>query len=187
MYQDIPIPNLSLYYPENNITIKEVAERVIINDINESWIFVKKGLLRAIEQHEDTTTTIDFFSESSLINTPYYLPVFGNDLTVKMESIEPSVLYIIPGSYLQEICIKNNELNKYVHECSLQTYLKLYEQLLKLKDATLEHRYKFFLERYSKIYNRVSDRMIASFLGVHHTSLSRVKTKSILKNGDKQI
>lgn len=52
-----------------------------------------------------------------------------------------------------------------------------YRQLKLLKVADLKERYLTFLDEYKHIYNEITDRMIASYLGVHYTTLSRVKAK----------
>jgi CRP-like cAMP-binding protein len=57
-----------------------------------------------------------------------------------------------------------------------------YRQLRLLKEADVEKRYQIFLKEYKHVYNEISDRMIASFLGVHYTTLSRVKARLLEKS-----
>ena len=89
---------------------------------------------------------------------------------------------------LKACCLADTELllidRKSICACTFEEELgTTYLQLKLLKEANLVKRYQIFLKEYKHIYNYVTDRMVANYLGVHHTTLSRIKRKAFsIKN-----
>ena len=61
-----------------------------------------------------------------------------------------------------------------------------YQQLKLLKEASIEKRYESFLREFGDIHNLISDRMIANYLGVHYTTLARMKVRLLEKEKNNQ-
>ncbi|MCV6629653.1 MAG: hypothetical protein OIF50_07325 [Flavobacteriaceae bacterium] len=74
-------------------------------------------------------------------------------------------------------CKKDKVVSNFLIRIIENDIKSIYRQLEFIKESSLEKRYQMFLERYGNIYNDISDRLIASFLGVHFTTLSRMKTR----------
>ncbi len=53
----------------------------------------------------------------------------------------------------------------------------LQNRVLMLMSATAWERYQFFLEEYPDLYNRVPQKMIASYLGITPQALSRIRSE----------
>ena len=56
-----------------------------------------------------------------------------------------------------------------------------HRQLKLLKNTNIEERYLCFLQWYKDVYNELTDRMVANFLGIHYTTLSRVKARILAR------
>ncbi len=77
-------------------------------------------------------------------------------------------------------CATNNDnISEFYYGLLKKDISSTYRQLKLHKETDLKKRYEIFLNEYKDIYNDVTDRMVANYLGVHHTSLSRLKAKII--------
>ncbi len=86
-------------------------------------------------------------------------------------------LILLNSKFICSCALKNKAISDFYYGALTSELNFTYLQLKLLKESELEKRYKIFREEYKFIYNNITDRMIASYLGVHYTTLSRLKTK----------
>ncbi len=97
------------------------------------------------------------------------------------QALTDSKITSVKRDFFCTCSIRNEQVSNLYYGVLTKDISSTYRQLKLLKEADLEKRYEIFLKEYKHVYNQISDRMIASFLGVHYTTLSRVKTRLLDK------
>ena len=166
-----------------NLQIDNFKEKFILkgsllqrqNDTKMEAYFVKNGLLRSyFVDSKGKEHTFMFAPENWLIAD---FSIINNSRSAKLsiEALEESEIYIIPKSVFEKIhLLPENELIKQVHRF-IKRIETLQERVIMLMCATAEEKYLHFLDTYPDISQRVSQKMIASYLGLTAEALSRVR------------
>lgn len=145
-----------------------------IGDISSELYFLDNGLLRGFFLDTKGNEVTDCFSY--IRGTPVTSCLDLEEPSVLcIETLENSTLISIPYSILLPLLNNNIELiNLYNHllKVSLKTH---WESKIVLMQCTAIERYKWFLENYSGIIDRVNHKYVASFLGITPVSLSRIR------------
>ncbi|MDM8161832.1 hypothetical protein QUH73_18595 [Labilibaculum sp. K2S] len=95
--------------------------------------------------------------------------------------LTPVTIYSIKRDHLCSCTFQDKKLSDFYFGLLTNDINSTYCQLKMLKEANIEKRYQIFKEEYADIFNTISDRMIANYLGVHYTTLARMKVR-LLKN-----
>jgi CRP-like cAMP-binding protein len=141
--------------------------------INDCIFFVKKGLLRVYLEYEGKEVNTWFVKENEFISSvnSYYHGVSSEEYIQALEDCE--ILFIKKSTF--------DTLLKYNHKLALfainELYIKLCEysdqcQLLRFMNA--EKKYEFLATKKPEILSRLSQKHIASFLGIETTYLSKI-------------
>ncbi len=141
--------------------------------VSDCIFFVKKGLLRVYLKYEGKEVNTWFVKENDFISSvnSYYHGVPSEEYIQALEDCE--ILFIKKNTY--------DTLLKYNHKLALfainELYIKLCEysnqcQLLRFMNA--EKKYGFLATKKPEILDRLSQKHIASFLGVETTYLSKI-------------
>lgn len=177
--------NLGL--PEKELQeLANISEYKIIQKgsyfINEGQIplkmaFVIKGLFRYVYTHENGNEfTKNIIAEKNFISS-YSAMIYNTPSYFSVEALEETEILEI--DYADWIDIK--EKNPFWNAFLVQVLEKAFcikekrERELLLLDA--EKRYEIFITEFPNIENRVSQQIIASYLGIQPESLSRLKRK----------
>ncbi|WP_421918722.1 Crp/Fnr family transcriptional regulator [Marinifilum sp.] len=100
---------------------------------------------------------------------------------MKAKFLSKGKLIAINRDYLCSITFKDDKISDLYYKLLTQDLSSTYLQLKMLKEESIEKRYLNFIEEYGDIYNGITDRMIANYLGVHYTTLSRMKVRLLEK------
>ena len=141
--------------------------------VNDCIFFVKKGLLRVYLEYEGKEVNTWFVKENDFISSvnSYYHGIPSEEYIQALEDCE--ILFIKKSTY--------DTLLKYNHKLALfainELYIKLCEysdqcQLLRFMNA--EKKYEFLATKKPEILSRLSQKHIASFLGIETTYLSKI-------------
>lgn len=139
--------------------------------------FIKKGVLRGfiLQGHKkEVTTWISADNElvTSISSLDLELPAFEN-----IQAIENCELLSISIEAMNNLYLQFPDFN-IVGRKLLQQYYRDAERrayIVRLRNA--QTKYKFFIENYSHLANRIQLLYIASFLGITLETLSRVRKK----------
>jgi CRP-like cAMP-binding protein len=142
-------------------------------EVNDSIFFVKKGLLRVFLQYEGKEINTWFVKEDDFISS------------VNSFHFEtPSQEYIQAVEEGEVLAIKKNTFNlllKSDHKLALFTINELYIKLCEYQDQcqslrfmNAEKKYAFLIAKMPEIHDRLSQKHIASFLGIETTYLSKI-------------
>lgn len=145
----------------------------------EAVSYIKSGIVILYwNTDKEKRIIVDFKSDSQLLKG--ILPVHYQKVgKLNARCLNTTKLFFIPRDVILNCFADNVSITQYFLPMLEEQNRHIYTQLKFLKTADLEERYLIFLKEYKHIYNQISDRMIASYLGVHYTSLSRIKAKLI--------
>ncbi len=164
----------------------EVPARTIILEEGKPathYIFIEKGCIRAALNHDGVDKTTQFFFENEgVASLESFLK--GTPSLFSIESIEPSVLYLLSKKKVQEMV---DELSheplflKFIMSAMAERQLHYMHEFVSFIRDTPEQRYQQLLKGRPHIIRRVPQHYIASYLGISRVHLSRIKGALVKK------
>ncbi len=142
-------------------------------EINDTLFYVKKGLLRVYLIHEGKEINTWFVKEDEFISSvkSYY---YGIPSQEYIQAIEECEILTVKKNIYDMVLKHNHKLALFVIN---ELYIKLCEyndQCQSLRFMTAEKKYEFLKTIRPEIIDRLSQKHIASFLGVETTYLSKI-------------
>ncbi len=144
-----------------------------VGEVNDRIFYVKKGLLRVFMIHEGKEINTWFVKENEFISsvTSYYNGIPSEEFIQALEDCE--IVSFKKSTY--EMVLKHN------HKLALfaikQLYIKLCEysdQCQYLRILSADKKYEFLKNKKPEVLERLSQKHIASFLGIETTYLSKI-------------
>jgi len=168
-------------YLEFQKRLEVPAKTILLEEgkISQSYIFIEKGCVRLLFNIDGGDKTVQFFFENEGL-TSFESFVNNTPSLFTIETIEPSVVYLLPKPYVIQLM---NELSREADflQIILQTsgrrqthYINEFVSFIR---DTPEERYQRLLNERPHIVQRVPQHYIASYLGVSTVHLSRIKSK----------
>ncbi len=152
-------------------------------DVNKHIFYVQSGLFRVYLLNDDKEVNTWFVQEGEFITS---LKSFHKEIPTNeyIQALEDSVVLTIRKD-IAFMVLKNN------HKFALFAIDELFENLCEYSDQcdmlrymTSEKRYLFLKEKKPKILNRLSQKHLASYIGVDSTYLSKIVNQ--FKNIDEE-
>ena len=146
---------------------------------SQHYILIEKGCVRAFFNNNGKDSTVQFFFENEgLTSFDSFVNNVASQLTI--ETIEPSVVYLLPKKYVLQLIDElthEPDLSKMILQMSALRQVHYIKEFVSLIRDSPEQRYKQLLSERPHIIQRVPQHYIASYLGVSTVHLSRIKTK----------
>ena len=142
-------------------------------EVNDTIFYVKKGLLRVYFEYEGKEINTWFVKEDEFISSvnSYYYGIPSKEFIQTIEDCE--IITVKKSTY--DMVLKHN------HKLALfainELYIKLCEysdQCQSLRILSAEKKYEFLKTNKPEILERLSQKHIASFLGIETTYLSKI-------------
>lgn len=141
-------------------------------------VFVVSGLFRYYYTSLDGTEyTKGFFRENSVLSA-YDAILENKPAYYSIQALEDSVAETVYFSKLRHLMEKHPAWDKFLIALLQKGYLVKVRRERELLLLDAKQRYHSFLEQYPGLEKRVSQQMIASFIGITPESLSRIRKKS---------
>ncbi|CAA6825273.1 MAG: cAMP-binding proteins - catabolite gene activator and regulatory subunit of cAMP-dependent protein kinases [uncultured Aureispira sp.] len=167
---------------DDSSTTKKVKKGTILQHTGDKIVrafFVKKGLLKSYFIDDEGKEHIFMFAPEEWLITDVNLLSNKEDSTAILciQALEDSEIQVIPQSVFAQIdqlptSILAEQIHKLINRiCVLQKRIYL------LMSSSAEDRYDDFITTYPQISQRVSLKMIASYLGLTPETLSVVRAK----------
>jgi CRP-like cAMP-binding protein len=157
------------------------AKTVLLEEgkVSQNYIFIEKGCVRAFFNNNGDDKTVQFFFENEGLTS---FDSFTNNVPslITIETIEPSVVYLLPKHYalqLVEELTREPEFVQLMLQMFAQRQMHYMNEFFSFIRDTPEQRYQNLLNNRPHIIQRVPQHYIASYLGVSTVHLSRIKSK----------
>lgn len=171
---------------KNASIVQRLCENSTISSLPKGTLYIRAG---------DPIKTVPFLLDG--VFRGYFLDLNGREITdcigfktgftmmssfslngisyINMEVLEDSTVLCIPSDFLAKILAEYPEL-LYTYNQLLITSLEYHWKMKSLLcQSTAMDRYKWFLKEYPGLINRISNKYIASFLGITPVTLSRLR------------
>lgn len=147
--------------------------------ISQQYIFIEKGCTRLFFNNNGDDKTVQFFFENEGLTS---FDSFVNNIPslFTIETIEPSVIYLLPKHYVLQLMDELSHESNFVQmmmQLSAQRQTHYMNEFVSFIRDTPEQRYQNLLTTRPHIIQRVPQHYIASYLGISTVHLSRIKSK----------
>jgi CRP-like cAMP-binding protein len=142
--------------------------------------FVESGVLRAILIKDGEEFTSDFFFAGTFV-TVYTSFLQRTPAVVTIEAISPATIHYLTHAQFNRLLDTSSEwykLGKYIADSLF--FKRCIRETSLLQDSATE-RYRLLLNTFPGIEQLVTQRHIASYLGIKPESLSRIKALTYIK------
>lgn len=151
-----------------------------ISDLRSHLFFIVSGSARVYFINQGKEHTYSFAFENEYVSLSFPL-LHQSDYVTTIEFLEPSEVAIVPLEKLKSTLAMNDlATSSIIVERVFAGILKqmsvLEERLIMMQTCSAEERFKWLIERYPKILERVKITQIASFLGVTKETLYRIRS-----------
>jgi CRP-like cAMP-binding protein len=159
---------------KNEILLKE-------NRVSKDTFFLESGFIRSYTFNanaEEVTTNI--FSAPCFVND--FLSFFTKQPTKEnIQTLTPCKLWKMSFEAVQTNFHTHPEFREFGRIMLVTNYSILHERMLGMIKDTAENRYLALMKQHPDIFQNVSLKIIASYLGIKDTSLSRIRKELTLK------
>ncbi len=136
--------------------------------------FVKSGLLRSYTIDEKGKEHIFMFATEGWMIADIESQEFNQPATLFIDCIEDSDIITFDRKLIGKLELSKDQLKKNLNLLSRRVAV-LQRRVIMLMSSTAKERYKFFLETFPELPNRIPQRMIASYLGITPEALSKIR------------
>lgn len=136
--------------------------------------FLNRGVVRLFRVHRDQEFTLGLVSTHDFVSTPLYLQN-GHLSTCGLEALTP--LEVLEWSKADFLAIKSSINHAERIEMAIMDRLLTWIQdsQIDVMCLTAEERYQKLLHTQSELFQQIPLKYIASYLGIHQDSLSRIR------------
>ncbi|OXA88729.1 Crp/Fnr family transcriptional regulator [Flavobacterium hercynium] len=156
-------------YPKKSNILKEGE---ICHTIN----FVQSGTLRAFYRDTEGKESTIMFAISDWWITDMSCFISQQPAMLNIETIEESTIFHLQKEDLDELYIKIPKFERFFRVIMQNAYIR--EQLRVIQNLSLsaEQRYHIFLNKYPQVAQQVTQKQIASYLGITPEFLSMIRS-----------
>jgi CRP-like cAMP-binding protein len=177
-------PGLNPYwdkYLEFQKRLEVPAKTILLEEgkVSQQYIFIEEGCVRTFLNNNGNDKTVQFFFENEGL-TSFESFVNNTPSLVSIETIEPSVIYLLPKQYVTQLLDELSHEPYFVQmvlQISALRQTHYMNEFVSFIRDTPEQRYQKLLNQRPHIVQRVPQHYIASYLGVSTVHLSRIKSK----------
>lgn len=148
------------------------------NRVTKKIIFIEKGLLRGYKIIDGKDYTHHFYF-SNWFATDFKSFLTGKPSDIYIETLTETIYYEFNKKDLLNLYKNNHRLEKLGRIIAERAYLSTVEKLSDMQTLDLKQRYESLIKKNPKLFQKVPQKHIASYLGVSEQSLSRTKNKLI--------
>jgi CRP/FNR family transcriptional regulator, anaerobic regulatory protein len=142
--------------------------------------FINEGCVEYYSKTNKKEHVISFPRENSWIGDLNSL-LNQNTTNIYIKALEDTELFILDKAGFVSLINSQSAFLLYYLKAIHELYMTANEQHALLLSHSAEERYNYLLANNPDLINRISDKYLASYLGVQPPSLSRIKRKKIKK------
>jgi CRP-like cAMP-binding protein len=166
------------------ISLKKETILVSAGEVQTHVTFLKEGVLRGYVLDANGKEITDCFINE--LGAPAIgCNCFGKASFISIEAMTDCTLIQIPVSKVMEILDQYPELFRVYNRFLLDALQRHWEIKMALYQYTAMQRYQWFLQSYPGLIDAVTNKHIASFLGITPVTLSRLRKQMKLDDAQK--
>ncbi|MCX8534164.1 Crp/Fnr family transcriptional regulator [Chryseobacterium luquanense] len=160
--------------------VKAKSELVSYDKRTDELFFLIKGCVRKYYVKDGEQLTIYIMTENNFI-AAFDSFMTGSKSTETIECLEPCEVLIINKKDLENLYQKIPLMNEFIRKILEQTLIQFQQSLTSFIKDKPEERYEKLLRDNPAILQRVPQHMLATYLGITATSLSRIRKRILEK------
>jgi CRP-like cAMP-binding protein len=178
--EKVPLSDAEEHTISALLTSKKLRKRQYFlqeGDVCKNIAFIEKGIMRSYMVDTDGQEHIFSFAlEGWAIGD---LPSFLSEQisTQNIDALEDCELVLISKSSHDQLLIEMPAYATFFRILMTDAYIALQKRTLNTLSMSLDERYKFFVDQYPNIVQRVPQHMIASHMGFSAETLSRIRAR----------
>lgn len=192
LMKDVLYKNISKYAQLTENEFEIFAESFELREYKKKDLILKEGDYCLFEGFVlDGCFKIFFLNENGLEQTLYFavkdwwitdLDSFINNVpsTLSIEALEDSKVLLISKKQKLDLYEKLPVVERLFRIMNQQASIALQRRILSLMTKTADKRYIEFLQKYPGLEQRLTQQQIASYLGISHEFLSKIRKKTVL-------
>ena len=164
---------------ENESNLKNYKKGEFVqqpNQLKANAIYVKKGLIRSYIIDSNGKEHIYMFASEDWITGDIEAVEFNEPTSLYIDCLEDSEVILLKKDHVADANLSKEKMFKNMKKL-WRNMAKLQDRILMLLGSPAIDRYKYFLEIYPELPNRVPQKMIASYLGIMPQTLSTIRSK----------
>ena len=142
--------------------------------------FINSGCLRYYYNVGEQENTAQFFFENGWY-TDYDSFLTGKPSQQNIETLERTELLLLSAKSLQQLYIDIPKFERFGRLMAENAFLGIRQRSEMLENLTAEERYLKLLKERPKVFKRIPQHYIASYLGIKPPSLSRIRKRIFTK------
>ncbi len=175
----LPLHEEEVQHFISKLQVKQVDKKEMVlqeGDICKHAYFVNKGCLRYFYNVDGQENTGQFFFENNWY-TDYESYLLGKPSKQNVEALEKSEIVLLAKSDLHQLFVDIPKFEKFGRIMAENAFLGLRNKSEMLTNQTAEERYLNLIKERPKVFERVPQHYIASYLGIQPPSLSRIRKR----------
>jgi CRP-like cAMP-binding protein len=156
--------------------VKAKTELVSYDKRTDELFFLIKGCIRKYYVKDGEQITIHILTENNFI-CAFDSFITGSKSKETIECLEPCELLILKKADLDKLYQEVPFMNEFVRKILEQTLIQFQQALTSFILKNPEERYTEMLTQNPEILQRVPQHMLATYLGITATSLSRIRKR----------
>lgn len=178
MMADFPLGENDLKLLQSKIKTKQVAKGEILlmkGELSNDFYFVKSGLLRSYVIDDNGKEHIFMFAPEGWIIADNVSNAIQAPSELFIDALEASVIEVCNKHFFEEAMAQHSQVGATGTKKLINRMAVLQKRVIMLMSASAMQRYEHFLETYPNIVQRVTQKMIASYLGITPEALSKIR------------
>lgn len=165
----------------DTIIIKKKTSLILEERLNDRVYFVEQGLLYAYKTLDDgNTQVIQFAKENNWISDLFSF--FSSQKALfTVQSLEDCQLLSLTKKQFDIICEEHPKMETFFRLLFQTAYVNTLQRLSDSYSEDAETKYNYFVSHHNQLIQRVPQYLIASYLGILPSSLSRIRNKKLKK------
>lgn len=166
-------------YFVTKLIVKECKKKELIlkeGEVCKYAYFINKGCMRYYYNVEGEENTAQFFFENGWY-TDYESFLTGKKTKQNIEALEKTQLISLSATDLQQLFIEIPKFERFGRLMAENAFLGIRQRVEMLENQTAEERYLTLIKERPKVFERIPQHYIASYLGIKPPSLSRIRKR----------
>lgn len=159
--------------------LKKKQFLVVEGNICKYMAFVSKGLLKTYNVDDKGNEHINQFSPEGWWTSDMNSFFRGEMAFYNIDAMEDSEILLITNDELEELMLQVPVMDRYFRLLFQNSLITKEKRLTSSQTHTAEEKYRYILQDYPDLINRVPQNLLASYLGLSPETISRLKKNFI--------